>query len=62
MKNNSMMPNIKGSVGIETPTPRSKSLRLTDNGVKKTISRINLSREKNKRITINTSSGKSENQ
>jgi len=62
MKNKSIIPNINGSVGMEIPTPRSKSLRLTDNGVKNTMSRINLSREKNKRIPIKTSRGNKKNQ
>jgi hypothetical protein len=35
---------------------------LTDNGVKNTMSRINLSREKNKRIPIKTIRGNKKNQ
>ena len=46
-----MIPNNNGSVGKETPTPKSKSCRFTDKGVKKTIPKSKISKEyKSKRI------------
>jgi hypothetical protein len=54
--------NSKGSVGKMILTLFSKSLKLIDSGVKKTIRRSNLSREKIKRRIIKSTAGSKANQ
>ncbi len=57
--NNNIAPNIRGSLGRDKPRLKSSFSKFTDKGVKKTISKRNLSKEnKDKRIRA-TANGKS---
>ena len=51
------MPKIIGSVGKLRPNPPSMFCRLIAKGVKKTTSKISLSREKSASKTIKTTAG-----
>ena len=61
-RNISITQNNKGSVGIKTPTFKSKSFKFTDSGVKKTINNNNLSTEKNRNNSIKIRTGIKQNQ
>jgi hypothetical protein len=62
IKNSNNTPKSNGSVGRIILVLFSKSVRLIDKGVKKTIRRRRLSREKMKRIMIRRTAGSNENQ
>jgi hypothetical protein len=62
IKKSNITPNTKGSVGRIILTLFSKSIRLIDKGVKKTIRSKRLSREKMKRSIIKRIIGSNENQ
>ena len=55
-------PKSSGSVGMLNPTPKSESCRLYDSGVRKTMSKISLSRAINESRMIKTAAGKIVNQ
>ncbi|HNW99486.1 MAG TPA: hypothetical protein PKK00_13855 [Bacteroidales bacterium] len=61
-KNISITQNNKGSVGMKTPTFKSKSLKFTESGVKKTINNNNISTEKNRNNSIKRITGIRQNQ